>query len=229
MGVLRVASYNIRLGLEQGLSEVAKVLEELDAGLVALQEIGRRWTMGCEVDQVDTLARLAQYPFYAYCPTLIRNGHQLFGHALLSRSPLSELRTVDLARTRDEPRRLLVSTIEHAGHAVHVVSLHLSHLDDERPAQVEQLSRELSELQGPLLLIGDLNEPRPEQIAPMFLSHGLEDCGAIEGANTFPAREPRDRRDVIAVRGFSIQGKLEVIETLASDHRPIVVELSPSY
>ena len=225
MSRLRVASYNIRLGLEQGLDAVAEVLQRLDADVVALQEIGRRWTMGVDVDQVETLARKTGFEFYAFCPTLVRNGHQLFGHALLSKAELSELCPLDLPRQRDEARRLLRSSLAYNGVRVTILSLHLSHLDDERPAQVECLSREIASIEGPLVVVGDLNEPRPERLESMFRAHGLEDCGAAEGDNTFPASDPQERRDLVAIRGFTIGQPVEVLQSKASDHLPLVVEL----
>lgn len=226
----RVVSYNIRLGLEEGLDAVASVLDPLGADLIALQEVGDHWTMGEAIDQTGYLADALKMDHRHHVVTIREQGTCCYGHALLSRTPLRDVESHLLPQLRDEPRRVLVGRLELSAGDVIVMSTHLTHLDPERPVQLEALGALLAgyEAAPRVLLFGDLNETRPELLSPLIEGAGLTDHGAQESQPTYPSRAPTDRRDVILTRGFEETSRLRVLETLASDHRPIVVDVAPT-
>ncbi len=229
---LRVATYNIRLGLEQGLSAVANVLSSLDVDVVALQEAGVNWVMGEPVDQPQVVSQHLGLGHVVFTTTITRGEVHHFGHALLSRFPILDVEHVDCPRHRDEPRRYTIARLALPnGTTTTIVWVHLSHLDDERTSQVDALFERLTTLSAHtprLILLGDLNEPTPALLESRFARAGLTDSGAQENALTFPSGHPTDRRDVIAFKGFTPLAPLRIVDSRASDHRPIVVDLDPA-
>ena len=73
------------------------------------------------------------------------------------------------------------------------------------------------------ILLGDFNaEPGAPELAPLW----KELTPADPGAYTFPAADPVKRIDYVAVgEGVRVRDAA-VAETLASDHRPVVADLS---
>ncbi|MFG3404287.1 endonuclease/exonuclease/phosphatase family protein [Streptomyces sp. NPDC048142] len=132
------------------------------------------------------------------------------------------------------------------GLPVHVYVTHLDHRTDPavRVAQVADTRRIMAEDRGPQILLGDFNaEPAAPELAPLW----RELADADPGAPTFPARDPVKRIDFVAVskgdpRSGSRSGpdgssdgrpdggitvrRAWVPESVASDHRPVVADLS---
>ncbi len=202
-----VATYNIRLGIQDGLQAVADVLKSVDADIVAVQEIGRHWVMGPNGDSTTRLAQLANYPHFMFVPSIQMSASAAqYGHALLSREPITSAKIHQLPQNADEPRTALSAQIG----ATRVISTHLSHIEDvtaQIPALVALLSNE------PWVLLGDLNL-RPTELQELA-SHGV---WADAAAPTFPSSAPERRIDHIAVS----EGRLENVrlfgDSTASDH-----------
>lgn len=116
-GPLRVATFNVRAAIGPGpfpdrwwrhadprrLARIARVIESLDADLVALQEVALLATDGTVVDQAADLGRLTGLEWrYAATRTFPIedegevHGAGLFGNAMLSRHPIRSARTVGL-------------------------------------------------------------------------------------------------------------------------------------
>lgn len=75
---LRIASYNIHSGVGQDgrydIARVAQTIRDLHAHIVGLQEVERNlsfqktriWSKPHADDQTEVIARLADYPYYAF-------------------------------------------------------------------------------------------------------------------------------------------------------------------
>ena len=204
---MKVATYNIRLGIQSGLEAVADVLTEVDADVVSIQEIGRHWVMGPSGDSTEALARLSGYPYWVFSPSIQMSASVAqYGHALLSRAPISNPTVHRLPQDQDEPRTALVSRIADTN----IVSTHLSHIGDvvrQLPALKALLATE------PWLLLGDLNL-RPAELGEL----GRAGFWADATQATFPSTSPERRIDHIAVS----EGRLEDVELFGdsntSDH-----------
>lgn len=122
-GPLRVATFNIRAAIGPGpfpdrwwrhadpqrLMRIARVIESLDADLVALQEVALFATDGTVVDQAAELGRLTGYEqrYAATRSFAIEDdgpplGAGLFGNALLSRHPIRSATTLGLPMAPDD-------------------------------------------------------------------------------------------------------------------------------
>ncbi len=228
---LDVATYNIRLGIQQGLQSVADVLlSACIPDIVAVQEIGDHWRMGPEGNCVARLSRLLDLPYRAYAPTIeesVGPGEtSRYGHALFSRWPIETCRIIELPQRIDEPRALLSCRIVTPDTQMEFVSTHLSHRDADRPEQGQFLRRWLREHNddAPIrFLLGDLNTPPDESWLSSLICDWTDADAALERP-TFPAHAPCRRIDYILATGKSLHlHSTDVPQApLASDHLPLI-------
>src|SRR6056297_1320435 len=106
--VLHLTTYNIRLGIQQGLQAVAEVLQKAPGlDIVAVQEVGDSWQMGPSGDSTAHLAQLLGLDHFIHVPALTEESSDgsraRYGHALLSRWPLQYSTIVALPQYEDEP------------------------------------------------------------------------------------------------------------------------------
>lgn len=228
---LVVASYNVHrcVGADgrHDPERTARVIRELDADVVALQEVDARYHLEDGLDQFEMLARLTGYEAVPG-PTLESHRGQ-YGNALLSRIPIERVRKLDLSFRRREPRGALDVELGWAGRGLRVIATHLGLARAERQHQVARLRSVLPEGNHPLVLLGDLNEWRPASrgLGPLvrYFGHGRR-------VRTFPARLPVVPLDHVFVQPQELVRDLRAhrspLARRASDHLPVVAELEGS-
>ena len=207
---MKLATYNIRLGIQEGLDAIAKQLDDCDADIVTLQEVGRHWIMGPGGDSTRYLAKACGYDHFLFVPAIaLASGPAQYGHAVLSRYPLTQARVHALTQAVDEPRRVLVVGVQ-APHPFTLISTHLSHIQD-RAAQLDEVYAHLTE--GPWVLMGDLNA-EPGSLG------SLDDVGSFADVTqkTFPSDAPRQRIDHIVVHAGTLDSVGTFGTSAASDH-----------
>jgi endonuclease/exonuclease/phosphatase family metal-dependent hydrolase len=123
---------------------------------------------------------------------------------------------------------LLDATVDVRGQRIRVLDTHLDYRGDPavRTRQVAEMVRYVNASPLPTVVFGDLNAP-PDAAELRPLLERLHDAWPRDagGGFTYPANAPVKRIDyVLASDHFRIRSAA-VIETLASDHRPVVVEL----
>lgn len=222
---LRIATYNIHGAVgTDGLfdpARVAAVLAEIDADVVALQEVHS----GAAGGNLLAHLRAALDVETVSGPTLFRSDAE-YGNALLSRYPVRGVNRIDLSVGRREPRGAL-DTLLDAGRGLRVLATHLGLWPGERRRQVKRLLQALDDgPQLPTVLLGDLNEwylwGRPLR----WLHAEFERSPAPA---TFPARRPVLALDRLWARPRSMLERVKVHATplarRASDHLPLVATL----
>ena len=238
---LRVMTYNIQYGGGgRNLDSIIGVIRTADADIVALQEVDVRWSdRSSFADQAAAIAtalgmQVRFAPIYDL-PGGARGTRQ-FGVAVLSRHPitgftnhlLTRLSTQDSnAVPRPQPG-FLESTIDVRGVPLRVFNTHLDYRRDPavRRAQVAEMLVHIARAGGPVLLTGDLNAPPDAaELQPLFTR--LRDAwpaSAGPGA-TIPVADPQRRIDYVLIdESFEVRNAW-VPATLASDHRPVVIDL----
>lgn len=223
---MKVMTYNIRLGIQQGVEAIARVIREQAPDIVALQEVGRHWRMGPEGDTASELCERCKLPHHIYVTTIDDDG-QHYGHALLSRWPLQNPEIVRFTQEIDEPRAALITEADADGQPLRIIATHLSHRDQERAVH----GTELVELVGkvtkdgrPTLLMGDLNEEDDADFIHA-LKDRMNDAGDLVDGKTYPNPEPMVRIDYLMAHGGRFEEAQILDEREASDHRPLVAEL----
>lgn len=236
---VRVMSYNIHHGEgadgRLDLDRVAGVIRSEKAEVVGLQEVDRFWRRSDFVDQVDHLAEeLDMHAAYGanldLSPDDPSQTRRQYGTAILSKYPIVESKNTLLPKLgTSEQRGLLEALIKVKGAPVRFYDTHLQHNNStERALQVRAIMEHTRDVQEPQVLVGDLNAlPEAPELAPLYERYN--DAWSLGGEGpgyTTDAENPNRRIDYVfvtpdvAVRGASVP------RTLASDHLPVVADLS---
>jgi endonuclease/exonuclease/phosphatase family metal-dependent hydrolase len=227
---LRVASYNIRSGRSSSIDDIAEVLRDLDADVIALQEVQRNVDAEAPVDQIRELAA-ALGMSSAYAPAK-RKGDGDFGVAVLSRLPIAQAERVPLqARFSGEPRVALDATVCAADRSLRFIAVH----SDVLPWSAADGTSYVAELAGSsvgegVIVAGDLNMT-PGETGPRALSRkGLIDVvGQHAEGPTFPGGVAR-RLDYLFLDGplAKLVSNVRIHNTPASDHFPVLADIDLS-
>lgn len=217
-------TYNIRLGIQQGLPALSQVIQRFAPDVLAIQEVGSHWKMGPPGDTTTTLSTLTGLEHALYVPCIIEQSAR-YGHALLSRWPISAHTIIPLEQLKDEPRALLQATITPPQRApITIISTHLSWLESDRPtqgAQLLQLAQTLISQGHKLIIMGDLNEDSPAAAWHQQLLTTLHDADHTLRRLTYPSSAPRLRLDYLLTNIAPWQQPHIIEDAQASDHFPL--------
>ncbi len=211
---LKLATYNIRIGKQQGLDAIADVVLDSAADIVALQEVGNQWIMGPPDDTTKILAAKLGYPFSYFIPAINQDGGQ-YGTAVLSKIDLGEPEIISLYEDVDEPRKLahFEFPLDHLN--VNLFTTHLSWIED-RSVQITELCDIINKTEGLAFLMGDLNE-EADNLNKAGLFDLVQDAETM-GRLTFPSDAPRIRIDYICASHGSFNWVDVHPNNEASDH-----------
>lgn len=231
---LRVMTYNIHVGVgmdkKLDLQRIADVINRERPDLVGLQEVDRGVTRTEGKDEIAELAGMTRMNF-AFAPNLDFQGGK-YGVAILSRFPIKNTEHRMFENRRESERRgMLKIEVEIDRKTVSFVTTHLDYqFDDGRLFETEQLLKNLESVKGPLIVVADLNDI-PTGSSYKLMSNLFDDAWMTSQAKgdgfSFPADKPSKRIDHIFYRkGGGVRAKKSwVVETLASDHIPVVAEI----
>jgi endonuclease/exonuclease/phosphatase family metal-dependent hydrolase len=161
----RVATYNIHKckGLDQRIrpERIIKVLQEIDADIVALQEVVCVQGVENKNDQAHFIARELGYDFRLGENRKLRGA--AYGNVVLSRLPMIKAHNHDISvRGREQRGCLRVDIDLRGGHPLHFYNVHLGTSYTERRHQARKLLNDeiLKNIDhtGAQLLLGDFNE-----------------------------------------------------------------------
>jgi endonuclease/exonuclease/phosphatase family metal-dependent hydrolase len=231
---LRVMTYNIHVGVgmdkKLDLARIADVINRERPDLVGLQEVDRGVKRTEGKDEIVELAKLTRMDF-SFAHNLDDQGGQ-YGVAILSRHLIAHADHQKFQNRRESERRgMLRAEIEFNGKKINFVTTHLDYqFDDGRLFETEQLLRHLDGIQGLLIIAGDFND-EPVGDAYKLMLTKFDDAWLQSKAKgvgfTFPADKPVKRIDYIFCR-TSDRLKVKktwVVESLASDHLPVMAEV----
>ncbi|MGZ3102278.1 endonuclease/exonuclease/phosphatase family protein [Streptomyces sp. H72] len=247
---LRVATYNIHAGIGSDgvfdLDRQVAALRALDADVIGLQEVDVHW--GARSQELDVAGELARRlgmrvsfaPIYSLDPVEAGGPRREYGVAVLSRFPVRSEANHEITRLSTQDENPVPApapgfgevTLKVRGVPVQVFVTHLDYRPDPavREAQVADtrriMARERAALPGARqILLGDFNaEPSAPELQPLWAD--LRDAGPRTGG-TYPAAAPVKRIDYVAVgEGVRVRGASVPDEAEASDHRPVVAEVS---
>lgn len=224
-GSLEVATYNVhrwsgvRGGQKWDPDLAIRVIEELDSDIISLQEVLRPFQHEDPLEQLSDALNM----HVAFAVTRDHRRGEL-GNAILSRLPMKAVFTLDLSFGIFERRSAVAAQFHGDTHDLTVVSTHLALMDRTRERQVHSIL-DHPELQGPTLLLGDMNAWRKcratKRLNSTFTTrHHNEDWPA-----TFPSPLPVLSLDRIYSRGVGVV-KVRSHTTPAarrgSDHLPLI-------
>jgi endonuclease/exonuclease/phosphatase family metal-dependent hydrolase len=228
---IKVMSYNVHSGFamegQHDLEAIAKVIEDSGADIIALQEVSRVRLMDGAVDIPTWLSRRLDMP------VLFRGTEEpIWGNAILSRYPIVESGWGELPLAGKLIERGYVwARIDVGGpEPLLVIDTHLHHIGPDSLARQEQVPVLLQfwNDQGYSVLLGDLNAT-PDSVEMGFIyDAGLLDSWSEEGVGpgyTSNSRDPYQRIDWIWHSQDLTTVEVEVLQTQASDHLPVLATL----
>lgn len=213
---------------------IAEVIASTRADVACLQELDVGRLRSGRVHQAEKIAAALAMEFHFF--PAIRATSEEYGDAILTRYPMTVVRTGELPRASlaVEPRGAMWVEIDAAGTRWQVLNTHLGLGRGERRAQALALAEWIAAAakQPPFAFCGDLNS-RTGSLVHTLLGTGLREVQlAARGyqQRTFATRLPWICLDYIYVSAQVQVLAAEVVTTplarVASDHFPLVAEVA---
>ena len=226
---LTIASYNIRkaIGLDRRRDpdRIISVLREIDADVIALQEVDRR--IGQRASALPR-ALLDDTP-WQIVPVAVRpRSIGWHGNALLVRRSISIIRSEPVDLPTLEPRGAISADLHFAGHDFRVLGAHLDLSGVRRRAQVKAMLADCERQSRPMptVILGDFNQWTQQRGAMQSFGNGWR---VLPAARSYPSRRPIARLDRMVISdGWECSNSTvhhSALATRAFDHLPLVAQL----
>lgn len=222
---LKLMTYNIRnaTGMDGicNFQRIANVINNASPDVVAVQEVDSVTNRSNQKYVLGEIAERTQM-HACFAPAIDFDGGK-YGIGLLSKKAPIHLQTMALPG-REEARTLILAEFEDYIYCC----THLSLTEEDRMKSLDILKAFAISYKKPLFLAGDMNaEPESD-----FIKELQKDFRILSDPKeyTFPAPEPEETLDYIVVsernnQRVSIASVQVLEEPIASDHRPIVIEI----
>jgi len=225
---------------QYSIERIIRVIEKSRADIVALQELdGGRHFNGIN-SQAEFIAGKLGMHFHFH--SAYGEKKKDFGNAILSRYPMKVIKAARLPKygwkNLFESRGILWVKIEYEKTCINVLTTHLSLWLPERRNQTSLLlnhhwtSHEILK-EGPVILCGDFNMAPSSDLYRQIIREFRDAAGSVKDKRqlrTWTSSFPIRRLDYIFYRGGfrikEIQVPKRGLEKAASDHLPVIAELS---
>ena len=222
---LKLMSYNIKNanGMDNvcNFQRIANVINNTSPDVVAIQEVDSMTNRSGQKYVLGEIAERTQMHGY-FAPAIDYDGGK-YGIGLLTKQVPLRLQSLPLPG-REEARTLILA--EFADYIY--CCTHMSLTEEDRMKSLELVKAFTSSSTKPLFMAGDMNA-EPES---GFIKELQKDFQILSNPkqHTFPAPDPKETIDYIATlkqnaKGFAVISAKVINEPMASDHRPILVEL----
>jgi endonuclease/exonuclease/phosphatase family metal-dependent hydrolase len=233
---IKIVTYNIHKckGIDGRVSpdRIVSVLKEIDADVIALQEVVSKRSGG-DGHQARFIADALKMDCVSG-PNIV-NETQEYGNIMLTRLPISSHRNHNISVSYREPRGCLQVDVKFGDTLLHVFNTHFGTAYLERARQARALFDEDilegDQISGPRILVGDLNDWFPGHAIRRLrnelrdISHGLKGWRK----RTHPCLLPLFKLDKIFIENSMSLARCHVHRSLlarvASDHLPLVAEV----
>jgi endonuclease/exonuclease/phosphatase family metal-dependent hydrolase len=229
---IRIATYNIHRsrGMDRRTmpARVAEVIRELNADVVALQEV-----IGAGPNGAGQAEEIGAALGMGWVMTSVRHlRNHLFGNVVLSRFPIVLLIKFVLSCRTCEPRACQRADLEVGGGTLHIYNVHLGTAVLERRYQATRLAAFVHDkrVEGPKVILGDFNEwmrgLATNTLSSLFQS--IDIFEHLKRRRTYPGIFPVLHLDHIYYEGHVEVRGMELVRSrkalMASDHLPLVAD-----
>jgi endonuclease/exonuclease/phosphatase family metal-dependent hydrolase len=226
----RIASYNVHscIGTDRHFApeRIVDALREIDADIVALQELGWHHRGRRNFDQFAFIREMTGYHIIEGPTKSHARAH--YGNAILMREPAHAYRTLDLSWPLHIPRGCVIAQTRFGAEPLIIINVHLGLTPWDRARQLKRLIAEIHDHGDQnIIMMGDFNSWKPAGAMFRPLSQLLPHYTALP---TFHSRAPRVPLDRIYLSPKLAFHSAEVWRTpttaKASDHLPVVADIT---
>ena len=232
--IIRVLTYNILHGAttnrDNDLDVVAKVINELQPDIIALQEVDYR-TNRAQKRDINTELALKTQMSSIFAKAVDYDGGE-YGQSIFYRGTFLETGKVNLPGSPDKEPRIAATAkiILPDGDTIQFIGTHLDHVANsaDRIAQAKRINSLLENNKLPTILAGDLNDVPGSQTISIFKSVWTSTYDKEDPAPTFPSHAPKKKIDYIMfypAKRWKVLEKKVVCDEIASDHCAYLVVL----
>lgn len=236
---LRIMTFNIQHGLVHmsnpgriDLSVMAEVIRNSGADIIGLNEVRGRGINSDYTAQAEELGNILGFHSW-FGRSFYVGGWNPYGNAVLSRFPIIETKIIRIPDPCDknvhrfEPRSITRAVTEYSeGKYFAVYSSHFGLSDIEQEHASATAASVLRDEPLPCAFMGDFNvTPDNKVLEPVR--------GVMKGTDAFlenkfshPSDNPKNRIDFIFVSENVTVKSADVIDIIASDHCPVVADIS---
>jgi endonuclease/exonuclease/phosphatase family metal-dependent hydrolase len=209
-------------------TRVAEVLREVDADVIALQEVVGAGPGASHIEEIGAALGMG----WVMAAARHLRGHQ-FGNVVLSRVPIRLHTEHDLSWKTCEERCMQRVDVDVNGRTLHVYNVHLGTALLERRYQARRLATIVSDrhVTGPKIVLGDFNEWM-RGLTTTLLSEKLQSVDLrqyMRRRRTYPGLFPILHLDHIYYDGPLEIVHIQVLRTrlslVASDHLPLIADI----
>ena len=232
---ITLIQWNLHIGIDMtgryNLKRQAEVLNELDADVIALNEVDRNCIRTGFSDMTKELGILTGMMFTQFCAARVLPPDGLYGNAVLSRYKMDLIGAELIPATKDESRGMTLVKI-HAPNPFYLALTHLNFRDTpeenlirtEAVQKIDELIHKYCPEDFPAILVGDFNCLPESDPVNKLMELGWN---AEKMLPTFPSPSPVASIGHIFNKNHRIEvwDRIPVDERIASDHIPVVNKL----
>lgn len=224
---ITVITYNIQNGFSIdnyfALDALARTIEEVHPDVVVLQEVSRGWLVSSGVDELRWFSHRLGMPYVF--GTNADDG--IWGNAILTRAPILEVAHRQYTTTQNLKRGVIGVRLATERGDLWVFGTHLDDPTEAGQVRMTQVT-ELIDFWGgrtPALLLGDLNAEPDSEVLQALAEAGFVDLGEVLGPEAWTSEDHRRIDYILATTGIELRD-IEILDSRASDHRPVVARLT---
>jgi endonuclease/exonuclease/phosphatase family metal-dependent hydrolase len=234
---IRIATYNVHKcrGLDRRTDpeRIAAVIRELDADVVAIQELLNVQNAKPEYAQAARIAAVLNDYDWRFGENRTLHGGA-YGNMTLSRLAIRKSENYDITWRRRERRGCLRTDVSLGSSGLHIFNVHLGTGFIERRHQARHLLTDAvlkrAELNGPRIVVGDFNE-WTRGLASRLMGKefkAVEPSAYLRYARTYPGVLPFLHLDHfyydthLSIESFRLHRSRRAL--VASDHLPLVAD-----
>lgn len=222
---VNILSYNVHncIGLDgqRDYQRIATVILQANPDVVAIQEVDSATTRNGGVYALGELAKHTQMHGIFGAAIPYQGGS--YGIGILSKEKPMQYKIIPMPG-REEKRALIVAEFEEYVFC----ATHQSLTPEDQELSVPLIVEALKDIRKPIFMAGDMNSLPTDKPQQMLAGHftTLSDTAAF----TFPADKPEQCIDYIYAYSrnnhqFKVKKQKVIAETVASDHRPVLVKV----
>ena len=237
MRAFRIATYNIHKGRGMDgrvrIERILKVLREVEADIVTLQEVTNHQERRPEEHQARYLAEQLGY-FYSVGETR-KHREAAYGNVTLSHWKFEAVSHINLSVAGREPRGALRTDIRVGNEMLHIFNVHLGTAVRERRTQARLIDQHLLkalDVSGHRIVMGDFNDWNHGLVSKTLSSefHLTDLAQHLPRTRAYPALLPLVHLDHIYLDHELKIDKARFhrnrLSLVASDHLPLVADVA---